>query len=95
MGVMDNLKLTREPKDLMEMEMLNHAIAHELSFLSQQDGPLAGCLVLEVCQSAAGYYLGCQHKEFPVFHDSVEYWATREEAQAAMNNHSWTQKLDP
>ncbi len=92
---MDALSLityTREPKDLLERELLNHCICHKTSYLA------AKCLEeehrLTVCQSDEGFYLGCWNKMVPVSRDS-EYFLTAEAAQEALDNRSWEQRLDP
>lgn len=55
-----------------------------------------GHLELQVCQSAAGYYVGtwCP-EEGPVSRESQEYYATRAEAQAALDQNTFTQRLWP
>ena len=40
---------------------------------------------LEVCQSAAGFYLGTRDEDgCPYSRESVEYWGSRESAEAAL-----------
>jgi hypothetical protein len=53
-------------------------------------------LDLQVCQSAAGYYIGtwCP-EEGPVSRESQEYYATRAEAQAALDQGTWLQRFHP
>lgn len=96
MGVLDNLSVTRQP-NLEEMEVLNHAVAHELSYQSccMEIKGWGEELPIAVCHSPAGYYLGCVDDEGPVARDSMEYWPTEEEAQEALEAHSWTQRLNP
>jgi hypothetical protein len=51
---------------------------------------------LEVCESAAGYYLGTRNEDGePLSRQSVEYWHKRETAEAALLNGSWTQRPNP
>lgn len=48
---------------------------------------------LEVCKSAAGYYLGTLNEEGePFTRESVEYWRKQEAAEAALAKGAWTQK---
>jgi hypothetical protein len=57
---------------------------------------------LKVMKSAAGYYIGTEHRSVeddytftePGSRDS-EYFATAAEAQDALNNKSWTQRWTP
>jgi hypothetical protein len=46
---------------------------------------------LEVCKSAAGYYIGVPGMS----RDSVEYYRDIYEARAALSCCSWTQRLRP
>ncbi len=91
MSAMENIRLTREPEDILERTLLNHCITHKVSFLAAkfeaEDHPLT------VCQSGAGFYVGCWNQEGPVSRDS-EYFPTREAAQEALDNRSWEQRLD-
>ncbi len=51
---------------------------------------------LAVCESGAGFYLGVvSPTEGPLCRDSVEYFATREDAQTALDSGSWTQRRTP
>jgi hypothetical protein len=53
-------------------------------------------LPLQVCKSVAGFYLGTMDEGVPYSRESVEYWRTREEANAALLSPSkWTQKPAP
>lgn len=53
-------------------------------------------LPLQVCQSAAGFYLGTfSDTEGPVSRESMEYFPTREAAQLAMDTGDWTQRDNP
>jgi hypothetical protein len=46
-----------------------------------------------VCKSAAGYYIGTLTEEgWPNSRESVEYYHTREEAQKALDEESYTQR---
>ena len=48
---------------------------------------------LEVCQSAAGYYLGTLNEDGePFTRECIEYWRKREGAETALANGAWTQK---
>lgn len=91
MGIMNNLKTTRPTADVEEMEFLNHCICHGTSFLAaklhEEDH------TLKVYQDTRGFYLGCWDGGLDL-RDS-EYFPNREAAQAALDNHSWTQRLDP
>jgi hypothetical protein len=50
---------------------------------------------LEICYSAAGFYLGTYVDAEPYSRESVEYWRKREEAAAALASGRWTQKQQP
>ena len=53
-------------------------------------------LPLRVLKSQAGYYLGTIDEEGPVSRESVEYFRTEREADAALMGHrKWTQKPQP
>jgi hypothetical protein len=53
----------------------------------------AGCTVLlEVCYSAAGFYLGTYRDGEPHTRESAEYWRRRDAAQSAMATGTWTQR---
>jgi hypothetical protein len=53
-------------------------------------------LPLEVCESAAGYYIGTKQDGEPFTRESAEYWPTRTEAEAALRRGrpAWTQRLN-
>lgn len=89
---LEHIKLTREPADIVERELLNHCVCHKTSFLSAK--LLEEEHQLTVCQSAAGFYLGCWDEQGPVSRDS-EYFPTAAAAQEALDNRTWTQRLDP
>jgi phosphopantetheinyl transferase (holo-ACP synthase) len=92
---MDNLKVDRQPKDLEEMEMLNHALTHELSFQAQQYAGKEISIKVHWC-GLGRYYLGAvDENNNPAGRDSAEYWGTWKEAQLALDNHAWTQRMDP
>lgn len=50
---------------------------------------------LEVLRSAAGYYIGTQEDGMPYSRDSQEYFASREEAQEALEEGTFTLRLHP
>lgn len=59
---------------------------------------------LSVCKSAAGYYIGTMQLEIlpsghefmmPFSRESDEYFNTREEAEKALADGTWTQRLTP
>lgn len=52
-------------------------------------------LPLQVMHSAAGHYLGTSREEGPCSRESAEYWPSRADAQAALDNGTWTQKPYP
>lgn len=54
-------------------------------------------LPLQVLRSAAGFYLGTFDESGPVSRESVEYWGSEAEAEAALasNPPTWTQKEYP
>ena len=49
---------------------------------------------LQISRSAAGYYLGVfDDQEGPICRDSVEYWASRSDAEHALATGEWTQRM--
>lgn len=52
-------------------------------------------LQLQVCQSAAGYYIGTIDESGPVSRESLEYFQTDETAKTALTNGDWTQRDRP
>lgn len=48
-------------------------------------------LPLRVLHSGAGYYIGTLDEEGPVSRESLEYFGTRNAAQAALESGLWTQ----
>ncbi len=67
---------------------------------TQQFGKLAleYCQVqlpLQVCRSAAGFYIGTFGESGPCSRESVQYWAKKEDAQSALDNGSWSQRSHP
>lgn len=52
-------------------------------------------LPLSVCQSAAGFYIGCERDNQPYSRESVEYYRTPELAQEALDTGAWTQRAHP
>lgn len=94
MGCCDSVKLSRPPRDAYEREMLNHCLSHRTSYLSAV--LLEEEHALTVCQSGAGFYIGCNDAETgePISRDSQDYYPTREAAQEALVNRTWTQRLD-
>ena len=62
----------------------------------QQTGHLAmkycnRSLPLQVLESAAGHYIGTFNEDGPISRESVEYFPTREAAELALAEGSWTQ----
>jgi len=57
----------------------------------------SGCAYeLQVLKSAAGYYIGTLDEDgMPYSRESVTYWRTCEEAEAALESGEWEQKLTP
>ncbi|ELM4675218.1 hypothetical protein Q3Q70_003723 [Salmonella enterica] len=49
-------------------------------------------LPLKVLRSGAGYYIGTQNEEGPVSRESVEYFATRSQAERALKQGTWSQR---
>ena len=51
-------------------------------------------LPLEVCKSAAGFYLGTTLEGQPFTRESAQYWPKREQAADALHSPTkWTQRL--
>lgn len=65
--------------------------APRLGFLAQRAGQN---LPLEICYSAAGFYLGTYNDQGPYTRESQEYWPKREQAQRALDTGRWTQRPD-
>ncbi|MFP9026055.1 hypothetical protein ACLI38_35460, partial [Pseudomonas aeruginosa] len=49
-------------------------------------------LPLQVLVSNAGFYIGTLDEEGPASRESVEYYPSRELAQQALDNGTWTQR---
>lgn len=53
---------------------------------------------LEVCKSAAGYYIGTLDYSLgypiPNSRESVEYWPSHEKAEKALKENTWTQRAN-
>ena len=56
---------------------------------------LGKTLELQVCYSAAGFYLGTYDRDMPCTRESVEYWRVRELATRALDSGHWTQRDRP
>lgn len=66
----------------------------EVGYLAFTYGP--GFMPIQVCKSAAGYYIGTMyHDGTPNSRESQEYWKEKEEAEMAMKDRNWTQRLAP
>jgi hypothetical protein len=52
-------------------------------------------LPLEVLKSNAGFYIGTVDIEGPCSRESVQYFQTQEQAEAALETGKWTQKMYP
>jgi hypothetical protein len=52
-------------------------------------------LELQVCYSAAGFYLGTYSEDGPCTRESREYWRTRESATGALRSGAWSQRDEP
>lgn len=74
------------------LSLAAHCARNRISFLAAQW--LQREFPLTVCQSNAGFYLGCEDDEGPVARDS-EYFPTREAAQAALDSGEWCQRMHP
>ena len=54
------------------------------------------CFPIEVCKSAAGYYIGTLDEDgLPFSRESQEYWRKPEQAAGALLQGRWTQRLEP
>jgi hypothetical protein len=67
--------------------------------VNRYGGQLTYISELMILHSAAGYYIGrlCEEAGFqePYSRDSQEYYRTQQEAQLALDNESYTPKLNP
>ena len=52
-------------------------------------------LELQICYSAAGFYLGTYDEDGPCTRESAEYWTSREAAARALESGVWTQRDRP
>jgi hypothetical protein len=53
-------------------------------------------LPLEVCKSAAGFYVGTREEDGePFSRESTQYWPTRQEAERALTSRVWSQRRVP
>jgi hypothetical protein len=52
-------------------------------------------LPLQVCRSAAGYYIGAVDGHGPVSRESVQYFRTNQEARDALATGLWQQRFLP
>ncbi|PUA41277.1 hypothetical protein C5U62_32775 [Pseudomonas protegens] len=53
-------------------------------------------LPLQVCHSAAGFYIGTLNEDgWPLSRESEEYFTTSNTASTALNNGTWTQRPQP
>ncbi len=52
-------------------------------------------LPLQVLKSAAGFYIGTYDDEGPCSRESVEYFRTRDAADAALKANTFTQRDEP
>lgn len=94
MGVLEHMKYTREPTDLVERELISHCLVHGTSFLAASEFEEDHALRVHPSEIHAGmWYLGVVEVDVPVYRDS-EYFPNEEEAQAALNDHTWTQRMD-
>lgn len=78
---------------MIDLERVKHCIENRISFLASNtfghDVPMVAC------QSGAGFYLGYIDMTGPVSRDSQEYYGTKEEAEQALKDRSWTQRTHP
>jgi hypothetical protein len=52
-------------------------------------------LEIQICRSAAGYYIGTLDEGMPNTRESVEYFRTKEEAETALQDGYWSQRYHP
>ena len=52
-------------------------------------------LPLQVLRSQAGYYIGTADDEGPCSRESLEYYSSKEVAEYALKNNTFTQKEEP
>jgi len=94
MGLMDNLKTSRPPADVVEMELLNHCVCHGTSFLAAAEFEEDHELRVHPSAVHAGmWYLGVVSSGVYPYRDS-EYFPTEELAQEALDNRTWTQRMN-
>lgn len=85
---------TLRPALFDEKLLMNHCIAHRVSYLCAMF--LACDQPLTVCKDASGYYIGADDPVTgtPLARDSHEYWIFAEPAALALRDFSWTQRLE-
>lgn len=66
--------------------------AFGFGLLAQRYG--CGHLPLQVLSSAAGYYIGTIGENGPVSRESVEYFKAKSDAQQALEDGAWSQRLN-
>jgi hypothetical protein len=86
-------KTDKQNKALQVMTKTTKTIP--IGYLAQEFGGVS--LPLEALPSAAGWYLGTRDSDgAPYSRESAEYWRSRDQAEAALNNpSSWTQRRHP
>ncbi len=94
MALMDNLKMSRSPTDVVEMELLNHCVCHGTSFLAASEFEEDHALCVHPSEAYDGmWYLGVVEHDMPAYRDS-EYFPSEEASQEALDNRTWTQRMD-
>ncbi len=87
-----HLKYSREPT-LEDKILLSHTLVHMTSFQYLKAFGMDRPLV--VLSNADGWYIGAlDGVRLPASRDSEEYYPSEQEAQEALDNQSWTQRMD-
>ena len=93
MSALQNMTVTRQPADVVEMELLNHCICHKTSFLCAKI--LESDRRLKAYQSGGRWYLGVINEDGSPYSRDSQYFPSEEAAQEALDNRQWEQRLDP
>ena len=98
MNALKNMTYTRPPEDVVERELLNHCGVHRTSFQAAQafelELPLRILRIFDLHELASVPFLGCVSEAGFVFQDS-QHFLNQEEAESALVNRNWEQRLDP
>jgi hypothetical protein len=71
-------------------------VKQQYGMLAAEFGDDSYLLPLQVCKSAAGFYVGTREENGePFSRESQEYWPTRQKAERALTLRIWSQPRAP